>query len=326
MTRRMKTLVAYASSMIALMIFDILVSMVPPFTKMSEFLITIHYSFLSQVFCMGILPFVIFMALNKWKVGDEFVRMRYKKPRDVKTLLIVCVCICVFAPGINHLVSICWNGLLILFGYFPTGGYLPYETTREFVLFICLSSVLPAVFEEFTHRGLLLSGLERGGSEISAVMLSALLFGLMHGNISQLGGAFLVGIPMAILVIKTDCIIPSMLWHFVNNFEVELEDYSRKVGNKFSEFLDFLYHQGFVPFLCRIAIYIVAIALLCFVLKYVSKKAPKPQSSRKYFGVVELSSQPGEEKASLKENWIMIAVILAEGLFVLAKFFWGVAD
>lgn len=89
-------------------------------------------------------------------------------------------------------------------------------TAMSFVLNLIYTGVLAAVVEEMVFRGYILGALRAHGDGI-AVVVSAALFGLFHGNVLQLPFAFLLGLALGYLVVKTDSIWPSVLLHFINN-------------------------------------------------------------------------------------------------------------
>lgn len=62
-------------------------------------------------------------------------------------------------------------------------------------------------------------------SPAMAVLMSALLFGLMHGNVDQLFFAFLLGIVLAVVVLVTDSIWASAFIHFFNNAAASVLNY-----------------------------------------------------------------------------------------------------
>ena len=96
---------------------------------------------------------------------------------------------------------------------------LEYENTPAGILiFIIEVAFFPAIVEEFIFRGVLFGCLRRYG-EVFAMVASAAVFGLFHGNIEQTVFAFLLGIVLAFVVIKTDSLIIAVLIHFVNNFK-----------------------------------------------------------------------------------------------------------
>ncbi len=86
----------------------------------------------------------------------------------------------------------------------------------EKILFFIQLAVLPAIFEELYVRGAVLTFSRKYGDKF-AIIASAILFSLIHLNISQSIFAFLMGILLAVLVVKTKSIIPSMIIHFLNN-------------------------------------------------------------------------------------------------------------
>ena len=52
----------------------------------------------------------------------------------------------------------------------------------------------------------------------TAVLMSAMLFGIMHGNLQQVFFAFIFGVILAVADLEADSLVPSMLLHFANNF------------------------------------------------------------------------------------------------------------
>ena len=84
------------------------------------------------------------------------------------------------------------------------------------MLYVINSVVLPPIIEEIAYRGILLGSLRRYGDK-AAIIISALLFGLAHGNMSQFPYSFVLGITIAFFVIKTNSIYTGIFIHFVNN-------------------------------------------------------------------------------------------------------------
>lgn len=76
--------------------------------------------------------------------------------------------------------------------------------------------LLGPVLEELLYRGVLLQSM-RKYNERFAIFLSAAIFGLMHQNYQQFVLGFLIGIPLAVVAIKYNSLIPSILTHIVVN-------------------------------------------------------------------------------------------------------------
>lgn len=76
--------------------------------------------------------------------------------------------------------------------------------------------VVAPIAEELIFRGLVLKTVAPYGKKL-AIIVSASLFGLMHGNIKQFAGAFVCGIIFAAVDIKYGSILPSIVIHVLNN-------------------------------------------------------------------------------------------------------------
>ena len=86
----------------------------------------------------------------------------------------------------------------------------------SFTLFFLSNAVLPAVVEELVFRGAIMQSLRRFGDSF-ALLISSLLFGIVHGNLVQAPMAFLSGMAIGYFVLHTGSLRTGMLIHFVNN-------------------------------------------------------------------------------------------------------------
>ena len=78
-------------------------------------------------------------------------------------------------------------------------------------------AILAPVAEEAVFRGAILRSLLQHVRPVLAIVLSALLFALIHMNPAQLPHAFLVGLLLGWIYYRTGSIIPTILYHWVNN-------------------------------------------------------------------------------------------------------------
>ena len=62
----------------------------------------------------------------------------------------------------------------------------------------------------------MLGSLRRYGDKF-AIFMSALLFGILHGNVSQSIFTFILGITFGYMTIKTNSLLPSIIVHMLNN-------------------------------------------------------------------------------------------------------------
>ncbi len=93
-----------------------------------------------------------------------------------------------------------------------------------FILSVLSTIVVPALAEEFACRGVVLGYLKKFG-EGFAVIVSAVMFGLMHGNFEQMPFAFLVGLVLGFVTVKSGTILIAMAIHAFNNGISLLFDY-----------------------------------------------------------------------------------------------------
>lgn len=84
------------------------------------------------------------------------------------------------------------------------------------IIFFIVLAVLPAIFEELLCRKYILNSAKKYGN-VFAVLFSALVFAIIHMNLSQAIFAFIIGVVFAVIAIKTNSIKIPVLLHFLNN-------------------------------------------------------------------------------------------------------------
>ena len=90
------------------------------------------------------------------------------------------------------------------------------NTAVSVLLNVLIFALLPALLEELMFRGYVLMALQPAG-EGTAIVLSALLFGLMHGNLTQLPFAFLLGLCFGFFTLRLGNIWVAVTVHALNN-------------------------------------------------------------------------------------------------------------
>ena len=148
---------------------------------------------------------------------DKVRPVEKKRLGFARLFLLFAVC-----GAIGYLGSLAGQGINTLLGRFPffsdsdalaflDGGHVN-------VLYAFLFTVVIApVMEELVFRKALISRVRAAG-EVNAVVLSALVFGLAHGNLSQFIYAFLLGLVFGFVFARTGRVIYSMLLHMFFNF------------------------------------------------------------------------------------------------------------
>ena len=326
MSVRARHLTAYAAAMFSLMLLQILTTLVAD--KLSYYHLEIFYTLLSQVFCMGIVPLVVLLILRRKvsSVSETFRYLRYRKPKDTKVTVLaslgIVAAIVPFTMAFNALGRL----VLTIIGYKSsvTVGTI-YGGVGDLFLSLFLTAVLPALFEEFSHRGVLLSGLEDRGSEKTAIILSAVLFGLMHENPSQMVFTTFGGIVFGIAVVKTGSLIPGIIGHFANNAISVLLDYSTQRKTKFGVWYDAVSSRNnALSLLLTVFIMAAAVYAIVLILQYLARKSEKPVSERKILGLIPVDGFNPNGKPTLKDNISLYAVMIAESCMLLFLLIWGI--
>lgn len=70
-------------------------------------------------------------------------------------------------------------------------------------------------------RGIVLKAMQPFG-EMTAIIVSSVLFGMMHMNPMQFPGAACIGLLLGYLTVRTKSLIPAILAHIINNTLVTL--------------------------------------------------------------------------------------------------------
>lgn len=98
----------------------------------------------------------------------------------------------------------------------PEAPKMMLNTPNSYLLNLFIIAVLPAILEEAVFRGCVLRLLRPYG-EWFAIVVSAVVFGLMHGNIRQIPFAIIVGLVLGWLYVITNNIWIPVTVHFINN-------------------------------------------------------------------------------------------------------------
>ena len=87
-------------------------------------------------------------------------------------------------------------------------------------------ALFPAVCEELLFRGFVLNQLLRPETRFRAILVSAVLFGIFHRHLLLILPASLAGILFAVMVQRSQSLLPAILAHFtVNGFAVALSNW-----------------------------------------------------------------------------------------------------
>lgn len=85
------------------------------------------------------------------------------------------------------------------------------------MLYIAALAVVPAIMEEAFFRGAALTSLLDGSRRVTAVLLTTVVFALMHGSIADLPSLLVISLLLTLLMLHTGHIAVPMTAHLVYN-------------------------------------------------------------------------------------------------------------
>lgn len=95
------------------------------------------------------------------------------------------------------------------------------NTPMGWILQIVTYAVIPPLVEEFAMRGVVMQPLRKYGDKF-AIVVSAILFAVLHGNMVQIPFAFIAGLALGYFAIITDSIWTSVAIHCLNNLSATI--------------------------------------------------------------------------------------------------------
>lgn len=187
--------------------------------------VDVTYSTVVQLIVVFLLPLLLYCLFLKVSPKNVFKTCNFNKISLAVIFISIglgIICFCV-----NIIVSSFSNGLIGFSGYRTVGVAIEYDySLTNFFLDLITVAVLPAFCEEFLHRGLLLQGTKHMGFK-KAIVVSALLFGLLHFSIQKFFYAFVIGLILGLISVVAKNIWPGIIIHFLNNGISVYLDYAR---------------------------------------------------------------------------------------------------
>lgn len=180
------------------------------FDTVNELFITVMYG------TAFFLPYLLYAKLCGFRSAD--IPTDSPNPPILAASLGTCLGVSVAGVFLSMVV----NAVFARFGLYPMDAslYFPRSPLALFLMFINMTA-LPALVEEITIRGIVLGSLRQYGDRF-AIVISAVIFALLHRNMAQFPNALLIGLAIGYFVVKTNSIWTGVVIHFVNNLLVLL--------------------------------------------------------------------------------------------------------
>ena len=155
-------------------------------------------------------------------VGLLVMRKAPATPRERHDLravqIVIAAIICIFMMYAGNLIGVLLTSLVqTSFGLNSANPLLTYVADDTLWLRVLVMVVLAPVIEEYIFRKQLIDRMNIYGEKL-AVITSALMFGLFHGNLSQLFYAFALGLVFGYIYLKTGRLCYSVGLHMLINF------------------------------------------------------------------------------------------------------------
>ena len=311
-------------------------------------------SFLIQIIVMFAIPMLMYTFLVSKNFKKTFTDAGFNKISG--TMIGISILLGVVLYFINSFVADVFASLISLFGYESIGTTTTVTLDYAYLLkdFV-LSAILPGICEEFLHRGIMLHAGKKAGNPRYVLIISSILFGLMHLNINQFFYAAILGLLMGYVALVSNSIFPSMIIHFMNNFLSSYFVYGYYLNWPFAVAVNnlkaFLMSNIFVFITtCTILVILLVIAYIYLTRWMIKERARR--DVKKIIEYLELNSLPiaeaqekinqanlllrqskmmnlktnvpGGTKFSFTDNIFVISSFILGGLITICSFIWGV--
>lgn len=310
-------------------------------------------SFLIQIVVMFAVPMLLYSLIVSKNLKKTFSDFGFKKISSKIIIISILLGFCLFA--INCFISNTFASIISMFGYenLPIFSASTATTPITYKLILkefILSAVLPGFCEEFLHRGLMLNASKKYTNPRYCLIISSLLFGLVHLNIKQFFYAAIMGGFMGYVSLASESIYPAMIIHFMNNFLSNYAYYGSYLNwpfvKLFATIETFLLNNVFY-FITLVPIFIFMLFGLYF---YLVQLILKDRTKRKVENLIKslnLENLPIQEvqkrvdeinlilnnknltqfnniKPKFNDKIFIICSIVLGGLITISTFIWGI--
>jgi len=136
----------------------------------------------------------------------------------------------------------------------------------QLLLAVLGAGLLVPIYEELVFRGYLQKNLETLKSSTFAIILTALIFTILHFNLAEIIPLFILAVYIGVVAFKTDSIIIAIMCHALNNaFAIVKMNLSQPSANM-------TIASDILPFWMAGVILVLGIGTLIVIFKYFPKK------------------------------------------------------
>lgn len=207
-------------------IMQLTLSFLFSFVAMPLIMYSLHYDYSAINACIEMLISFISGIILLWFMSSSFkqnikdLKFTFKPKETIDTVSMMYF--------LNYAIGII-GALLSKFGLPDTSPDFSLNGSVLFNTFTFISVVILApIFEELIFRGMILNTLTKY-NKMFAIIVTSLLFGLLHLNITQAIPAFFMSLVLCYMYVQTDSILVTILAHAGNNFLALMSAYSNHI-------------------------------------------------------------------------------------------------
>ena len=193
------------------------------FVAMPLIMYSLYYDYSAINACIEMLISFISGIILLWFMSNSFKRsiqdlkFTFKPKETIDTVAMMYF--------LNYAIGII-GALLSKFGLPDTSPDFSLNGSVLFNTFTFISVVILApIFEELIFRGMILQVLSKY-NKVFAILVTSLLFGLLHLNMTQAVPAFFMSLILCYMCLKTDSLLVTILAHAGNNLLALMSVYS----------------------------------------------------------------------------------------------------
>jgi membrane protease YdiL (CAAX protease family) len=181
----------------------------------SETLPSLAFEIIVTFLAIGMPFFVIHLIFRKEKISTELPFGTTYNKEIAKYLVMIFLPVMILSAIAINYVSAIFQEILGL-EFTSNMSDITLNGGKETLLGVLSVAVVPALIEETIIRGIIMQPLRKYGDKY-AIIASALLFAVMHGNMVQIPYTVIGGLLLGYLAVVTGSLWPSIVLHFVNN-------------------------------------------------------------------------------------------------------------
>ncbi|MDX9846432.1 MAG: type II CAAX endopeptidase family protein [Tenuifilaceae bacterium] len=186
-----------------------------PVVFLKEFVGQEMATFIYYLLSMG-LPFWILYSMRKSNTGERSFNFKIVFKTTIPLILLATL-------GIQYSLTLPISTLIPMSDSMRAAFSIALGNPRN-IFSIATLVILAPIFEELIFRGIILNGLLKRYSPLLSIVVSSLLFAAVHLNPWQFVSAFILGLFIGWVYLRTKSILLAIIIHAFNNFAAILPE------------------------------------------------------------------------------------------------------